>query len=93
MALRRGRAIGAVVAGLLVCTAAAAQEVTPEAAAAYRRLGRSCAADAARFCPSVAQAPATPRDQAMCLKTYRFDLSLTCRSAMAAVKAATQPGQ
>jgi hypothetical protein len=93
MALRTGRVIGAVVAFLLVCNAAAAQDVTPDAAAAYRKLGAACAADTARLCPSVAQAPADPRDRLMCLKTYHFDLSLMCRNAMAAVKAATQPTQ
>ena len=71
---------------------AAAQDVVSPAAknTAYREMHAACAADTTRFCPTIGQATAIPRDQAMCLKTYRVDLSLACRKALAAVNAATE---
>jgi len=79
--------------GALACTAAVGQDTQPgdKQAAAYHEITALCQADAERFCPAVDQALASPRDQMMCLKIYRADLSLRCRQAVKAVIAATQP--
>jgi len=91
--MRTVYAIGAAFfVGLLACNAAAAQDDSPADArgAAYRRVAKLCATDAARFCPVMDQASTFSRDQVLCLKMYRVDLSLPCRNAVAAVLAATQ---
>jgi hypothetical protein len=60
-------------------------------AAEYQRVTQTCYRDVARFCPALDQAAATPRDQALCLKPFRLDLTRDCRAALAAVMAAAQP--
>jgi hypothetical protein len=94
MAIRTGRVFAtACVVGVLTCTAALGQNTEPgdQQAAAYHAITLLCQADAERFCPSVDQTQASPRDQMMCLKIYRADLTLNCRRAVKAVTAATQP--
>jgi hypothetical protein len=79
MAIRIDHAIATVLGiGILSCTAAAA---------------RDCKSDTARFCPEIDQVTAMPREQVMCLKTYRVDLTRDCRTALAAVKSATETEQ
>jgi hypothetical protein len=93
MNIRNGRMVGAAFCiGILTGNAALAQvsETVDAKTAAYRQVHMSCAADTLRFCPEISHVTAMPRDQVMCLKTYRVDLTLGCRSALAAVKAATE---
>jgi hypothetical protein len=93
MAIPTHRAVALIISiGFASCATAAAQDVASPAAknAAYREMRMTCSADTARFCPAIGHVTATPRDQAMCLKTYRVDLSLACRKALAAVNAATE---
>ncbi len=94
MTIRKGHMFAAAcLIGGLAGTAALGQEAQPgdKQAAAYREITAMCQADAERFCPAVDQSLASPRDQMMCLKTYRADLSLNCRKAVKAVVAATHP--
>ncbi len=94
MAMRTGRVItAACFIGVLACTGAMGQQTEPgdKQAAAYNKVTALCQTDAARFCPSVDQIPASPHDQVLCLKIYRADLSLPCRQAIKAVNAATHP--
>jgi hypothetical protein len=93
MKIRTGRLAGmAFCIGILSCTTAMAQvsETVDATTSAYRQVHLSCAADTVRFCPAINHATAMPRDQVMCLKIYRVDLTLGCRNALAAVKAATE---
>jgi hypothetical protein len=93
MKIRNGRMAGmAFCIAILNCTAAMAQvsETVDAKTAAYRQVHMSCVADTARFCPAIDHVTAIPREQVMCLRIYRVDLTLGCRSALAAVKAATE---
>ncbi len=97
MVLGIGRTLAAsLLIGIASCAAALAQEASASVeskTAAYRDVRTACERDTAKFCPAIAQATAIPRDQVMCLKTYRVDLSLNCRKALAKVKAATETEQ
>jgi hypothetical protein len=42
----------------------------------------SCAADYARFCPGPADRLVNPREEVLCLKYFKSDLSLSCRRAV-----------
>ena len=92
-----GWRIGAIGVGLLIVAAcsgpAAAQDAAPaqRRSAAYRQTATACVPELARFCPPIDQSTALPRDQAMCLKLYRADLSLPCRNAVTAATASAQP--
>jgi hypothetical protein len=73
-------------ATLALAPPAAAQEppATPTAQD-YAQVTRACKTDYARFCEAKSDLPATGRDQAICLKYHRQDLSLPCRTAVSAV--------
>ena len=47
----------------------------------------ACKDDYARFCPAPASGLASGRDQAICLKFYKNDLTLQCRRAVIAATA------
>ncbi len=85
----RCRVLAAAMLGVLVGPAVAQDTETPTApptsAAALRRVTSSCRAETLRFCPALAQAAPTPRNQAICLRPYKTSLSLGCRSAVNAV--------
>jgi hypothetical protein len=51
---------------------------------ALRRVTTSCQPELARFCPAL-EPSAIPRNQAICLKSYKTNLSLGCRHAVNAV--------
>jgi hypothetical protein len=53
-------------------------------ARALRRVTTSCRSEVARFCPAL-DPSAMPRNQAICLKSYKTSLSLDCRHAVNAV--------
>jgi hypothetical protein len=96
MAIRIDHAIATVLGiGILSCTAAAARDSSSAEtkATAYREVHTACKSDTARFCPEIDQVTAMPREQVMCLKTYRVDLTRDCRTALAAVKSATETEQ
>jgi len=58
-------------------------------AAAMRKVAGSCRTDVARFCPELG-ADRAPRDTMMCLRAYRVDLSLSCRTAIRTAASASQ---
>lgn len=80
-----------IVMAALGAVPAAAQEkpAAPPTAEAYRQVTRACRAEYASFCQSQSAvpvpAPVSGRDQAICLKYHRQDLSLSCRNAVNAV--------
>ncbi len=57
----------------------------PAPRAAARPLGKTCAAEIIRFCPSISETPLAARSQAICLKPYKSSLSLGCRRAVKAL--------
>lgn len=66
----------------------AAEPATPAAhRAAMHAVALSCTEDYPRFCPDQGTSEITARDQLICLKPFKTDLSLPCRKA---VTAATQ---
>jgi hypothetical protein len=96
MTIRIGTTVATIIGiSFLTCAAAAAQDAGASngKAAAYREVHTACKSDTARFCPEVGQATAIPREQVMCLKTYRVDLTRACRTALAAVRSATDAEQ
>ena len=52
---------------------------------AYRNVGASCAPEVARYCPLLLRSPGQYRNQAICLRPYRANLSLRCRRAVRTV--------
>ena len=54
---------------------------------ALRRVSGACQAETVRFCPSLEALAPSPREQYICLKSYKSSLSFNCR---AAVNAASQ---
>lgn len=50
-----------------------------------RRITGACRAETARFCPALANAAPSPRNQLICLRPYKSSLSLSCRSAVNAM--------
>ncbi len=71
---------------------ATAQTVTaePEQARVYRNLSAVCLGDTARLCPLADQTSHNPRDQFLCLKVFRADLTLPCRKVVDALIAAAR---
>ena len=66
---------------------ASAQAPGDQRMQALRSVAAACASDTMRFCPAVDPQSSTPRDQVMCLKFFRADLSLGCRNAVSAATA------
>jgi hypothetical protein len=96
MAIRIGHAVTTALGIIFLTGAAVAAQDNGAAetkAAAYLQVHAACKTDTARFCPALGQATAIPREQVMCLKTYRVDLTRECRTALAAVKSATEAEQ
>ncbi len=58
---------------------AAAQEQTRSSLLA--RVAKSCQPETVRFCPELGEKP-MPQDQLICLRPYKINLSLNCRSAI-----------
>ncbi len=56
----------------------------PGRQAAAKLVTGSCVADYLRFCPSAGDGPASGREEALCLKYFKPDLSLGCRRAVTA---------
>lgn len=52
-----------------------------------RNVVTACTDDYPRFCPAPANGSASGRDQAICLKFYKNDLTLRCRRAVIAATA------
>ncbi len=50
----------------------------PSPGAALRQVSAVCAGEIARFCPELSD-PVSPRNQVICLKPFKSDLSLACR--------------
>ena len=81
-------------AALLLSFQAVAQQPQPHEFSqpnrhkAYVAMGRACSADISRFCPDIS--PVQLRNIAVCLKPYRSNLSLGCRSSL---KSAIGPAQ
>lgn len=65
---------------------AQATEAPPGRQAAYVNMARACIPEAARFCPDISGTQL--RNIAICLRPYRNDLSLRCRSALRATSTA-----
>ena len=65
--------------------AAAQEQAEPPTAENYLQVTRACKTDFARFCDAKSDLPTTGRDQAICLKFHKQDLSLPCRTAVSAV--------
>ena len=61
-----------------------AQEASPQTVA-KRQIGKVCKAETARFCPALNEGTPTPRNQAICLRPYKMNLSLGCRNAVTTV--------
>jgi hypothetical protein len=93
------RGIGAIAVGLFLVASAGRPAIgqgdaaLPTRSATYGQMAKVCAAELLRFCQPIAQATALERDQAMCLKLYRADLSPACRYAVVAATALRQPSQ
>jgi len=85
-----GRLVGyglplVVVAVLLAASARAQEASAGPTAENYRQVIRTCKADYAKFCDATSATTASGRDQAICLKYQKQDLSLPCRTAVNAV--------
>jgi hypothetical protein len=78
--------LASMVTTLALASAAAGQDA-PKAPTDkdYRQVVRTCKADYAKFCDTAPTASASGRDQAICLKYQKQDLSLPCRTAVNAV--------
>ncbi len=49
---------------------------------ALRRVSGACQAETVRFCPSLEALAPSPREQYICLKSYKSSLSFNCRAAV-----------
>ena len=47
-----------------------------------RRVSAACQAETVRFCPSLEALAPSPREQYICLKSYKSSLSFNCRAAV-----------
>ncbi len=47
-----------------------------------RRVSGACQAETVRFCPSLEALVPSPREQYICLKSYKSSLSFNCRAAV-----------
>ena len=70
---------------LLPASPKAHAQSEPSDAGAKRRIAGACRAETLRFCPAFEDRTPTPRNLAICLKSYKTSLSFNCRSAVNAV--------
>ncbi len=63
---------------------AQAQDKAPGRSSIAKLVTGACVADYARFCPGAEDRLASGREQALCLKYFKPDLSLGCRRAVTA---------
>jgi hypothetical protein len=77
--------ISAIFGALLLSGVPGAARAEPAASSVYRTLAKTCAGEITRLCPAVSASPYATRSQAICLKPYKFDLSLGCRRAVKAI--------
>ena len=83
---------GALLPGAALAQPAPFASSQPGRQKAYAAMGRACGSEVARFCPEIS--PVQLRNIAICLRPYRNNLSLGCRSALRATKpGATAPAQ
>ncbi len=76
----------------VACVPARAQERTPEALA-KRDIGKLCKQETIRYCPAFKGRTPTPRNQAICLRPYKMNLSFGCRRAVSTIMQPPQQQQ
>lgn len=54
----------------------------PARQGALRRISGACRAETVRFCPSLEALAPSPREQYICLKSFKSSLSFNCRAAV-----------
>jgi hypothetical protein len=69
-------------AGCVLAVQAHAQPAPASNQGALRRISGACQAETARYCPALAQSAPSPREQYICLKSYKSSLSFNCRGAV-----------
>ena len=72
------------------CVPARAQGLAPEALA-KRDIGKLCKRETVRYCPAFKARTPTPRNQAICLRPYKMNLSFGCRRAVSTIMQPQQP--
>ena len=72
------------------CVSARAQEPAPEALA-KRDIGKLCKRETVRYCPAFKGRTPTARNQAICLRPYKMNLSFGCRRAVSTIMQPQQP--
>ena len=64
------------------CLAASQAHAQSTGQGAMRRVSAACQAETVRFCPSLEALAPSPREQYICLKSYKSSLSFNCRAAV-----------
>ena len=67
------------------CLAASQASAQSAGQGALRRVSGACQAETVRFCPALEALAPGPREQYICLKSYKSSLSFNCRAAVNAV--------